>query len=145
MIVWTALLGLLKYIPGFTNGVLGWLNKKTDAELEKFKTGTTADTTINVEEIRARTNLAQGLLAQRKADADHWFTAWMVPTAFGFCMLHVGGVILDSLPLLGHTIGSWHIPPLPGAYAGLDIAVVMAICGVAQVTSGVRRIFAPKG
>jgi hypothetical protein len=133
--------GLLAIIPGLATAVFGWLNKQTDAALEKFKTGVGADTTINVEEIRARTLLAQGLLAQRKADADHWFTAWMVPAAFGVALLHYAGITLDSLPLLGHDIGSWKVPPLPGAYAGTDITIVLTICGVAQVTSAVRRIF----
>jgi hypothetical protein len=128
-------------IPGLSVGILTWLNKKTDADLEKFKTGVGADTTINVEEIRARTTLAQGLLAQRKADADHWFTAWMVPTAFGVCLLHVAGIVFDSMPMLGHVVGSWKIAALPGPYAGMDAAIVLSICGVAQVGSMVRKVF----
>lgn len=72
-----ALFSLLSAIPGLASGMLQWLNKKTDADLEKFKATTSADTTITVEDIRARIELTKLAATQRAADREHWSTAWM--------------------------------------------------------------------
>jgi hypothetical protein len=140
--MWGIALGLLKMLPGFSEGVFTWLNKKTDADLEKYKAGVTGDTAINVEEIRTRVALAQAGNETRKDNSEHWFTAWMVPAAFFVSLSHFAGVVFDSLPWFGHVVGSWRIPELPGQYAGIQSSILLTICGVSVVGSGIKRLFA---
>lgn len=136
MIVWDLLLKL----PGLAGGLLAWLNKKTDADLEKFKAGVASDTAISVEDIRARVELTRLAAAQRAADREHWSTAWMVPAAFGVFLTHAAAIVFDSMPLFGHAVGSWKIAALPGEYAGMQTAVILTVCGVGGA-SAVKRIF----
>jgi hypothetical protein len=132
---------ILAAIPGLLGPLLTFLNKKTDADLEKYKAGVGADATINVSEIQARVQLAQAAMAERSKDRDHWYTAWMVPTAFGVFMLHAGAVVLDSVPLMGHVVGSWHVPALPDAYAAMESNIILTVCGIAAGGSVIKRIF----
>jgi hypothetical protein len=140
--MWGIALGLLKMLPGFSEGVFTWLNKKTDADLEKYKAGVTGDTAINVEEIRTRVALAQAGNETRKDNSEHWFTAWMVPAAFFVSLSHYAAVVFDSLPWFGHVVGSWHISTLPGQYATMQSSIILTICGVSVVGSGIKRLFA---
>ncbi len=140
------MLGLLTLIPGLASGLMTWLNKKTDAELEKFKTGVGADTTINVEEIRARTALAHIAAENRKADRQSLWTVWMLPAAFALCIFHFGAIVFDSMPLFGHVVGSWRIAALPGQYLTMELGILGAATGVVvtdRVATTVRRIFTP--
>ena len=137
--------GLLALIPGVASGLLSWLNKKTDAELEKFKAGVTGDTAINVEEIRTRVGLAQIAADTRNRDREHWSTRWMVPTAFAVFGSHAAAVVFDSMPLFGHVVGSWGVAALPPQYATMQTSVILTICGVsaggAVLAPVIKRIF----
>ncbi|MDB5603481.1 MAG: hypothetical protein JWP25_381 [Bradyrhizobium sp.] len=132
--------GLLALIPGLMSGLLTWLNKKTDADLEKFKTAIGGDIQLNVAELRYKVEVARMAADMRKDDREHWFTAWMVPTAFAIFIIHVAAVVFDSIPLLGHEVGSWQVAKLPGLYADMQYNIVMTICGVAGV-SAIKKIF----
>jgi hypothetical protein len=136
------IISLLAGIPAIANGLFGWLNKRTDADLAKYQAGVQGDTAINVEEIRTRVALAQTGNETRKENNEHWFTAWMVPAAFGISLSHYGAVVFDSLPWFGHVVGSWHVPQLPGQYASMQSTIILTVCG-ASVTGGLlKRLFA---
>ncbi|WP_315782354.1 hypothetical protein [Bradyrhizobium sp. SZCCHNPS1003] len=134
------LFSLLGMIPGLANGFLTWLNKKTDSDLEKYKTAVGSDTTLNVEDIRAKVEIAKMMNQQRSEDREHWFTAWMVPAAFGVFLSHAAAVVFDSMPLLGHEIGTWHVAELPGQYASMQNNVILTVCGIGGV-SAFKKIF----
>ena len=132
--------GLLALVPGLMSGLLTWLNKKTDADLEKFKTAIGGDIQLNVAELRYKVEVARMAADMRKGDREHWFTAWMVPTAFAIFITHVAAVVFDSIPLLGHEVGSWQVAKLPAPYNSMQENIVLTICGVAGV-SALKKIF----
>jgi len=132
--------GLLALIPGLMGGLLTYLNKKTDADLEKFKQSIGADVSINIADLKYKSEVAALVADMRKGDREHWFTAWMVPSAFGIFIIHVGAVVFDSIPLLGHEVGSWAVSKLPGSYAAMQENVILTVCGVAGA-SAVKKIF----
>jgi hypothetical protein len=131
---------LLAMIPGLASGFLTWLNKKTDADLEKFKTAIGGDVQLNVAELRYKVEIARMAADMRKDDREHWFTAWMVPVAFAVLFFHVAAVVFDSIPLLGHEVGSWAISALPAPYDTMQQQIVLTICGVAGISS-LKKIF----
>jgi hypothetical protein len=131
---------LLSLIPGLASGFLNWLSKKTDADLEKFKTAVGGDVQLNVADLRYKVEVARMAADMRNADREHWFTAWMVPVAFGVFLSHAAAVVFDSMPLLGHEIGSWHVAELPGMYANMQNNIILTVCGVAGV-SAFKKIF----
>jgi hypothetical protein len=132
--------GLLALIPGLMSGLLNYLNKKTDADLEKFKQSIGADVSINLADLKYKSEVAALVADMRKGDREHWFTAWMVPSAFGIFIVHVGAVVFDSIPLFGHVVGSWAVAKLPGSYAAMQENVILTVCGVAGA-SAVKKIF----
>jgi hypothetical protein len=134
------LFSLLSLIPGLASGLLSWLNTKTNADLEKFKAQIGADTTINLADLQAKVEIAKLVAANRNADRDHWFTAWMVPVAFGVFLSHAAAVVFDSMPLFGHAIGSWGVAALPGMYANMQNNIILTVCGVCGV-SVIGKIF----
>jgi hypothetical protein len=131
---------LLSLIPGLASGFLTWLNKKTDADLEKFKTAVGGDVTLNVAELRYKVEVARMAADMRNGDREHWFTAWMVPVAFAVLFFHVAAVVFDSIPLFGHVVGSWAISALPSPYDSMQQQIVLTICGVAGISS-LKKIF----
>jgi hypothetical protein len=132
--------GLLTLIPGFVSGLLTWLNKKADTDLEKFKTAIGGDVQLNVAELRYKVEVARMAADMRKDDREHWFTAWMVPVTFAVFLLHIAAIVFDSIPMFGHEIGSWQISRLPGIYEGMQANIVLTVCGVAGVSS-LKKIF----
>ncbi len=77
------------------------------------------------------------LIAQERA-AQHLspWTAWMIPTAFGLCMIHFGAIVLDSTFLF-----HWQVAKLPPPYDQMEWSIVMAVIGVAGIAPTVRRVF----
>src|SRR6202790_5007787 len=126
---------LLALIPGLASGFLTWLSKRTDADLEKFKTAVGGDVQLNVAELRYKVEVARMAAQMRSDDREHWFTAWMVPVAFAIFITHVAAVVFDSIPLLGHEIGSWAIAKLPPPYDAMQHDIILTICGVAGVSA----------
>jgi hypothetical protein len=131
---------LLSLIPGLASGFLNWLNKKTDSDLEKFKAAVGGDVQLNVAELRYKVEVARMAADMRNADREHWFTAWMVPVAFAVLFFHVAAVVFDSIPLLGHVVGSWKVAALPAPYDTMQQQIVLTICGVAGLSS-LKKIF----
>ena len=134
------LFSLLSLIPGLASGLLTWLNKKTDADLEKFKAQIGADTQLNLADLQSKVEIAKLVNDNRNADRERWFTAWMVPVAFGVFLSHAAAVVFDSMPLFGHEIGSWNVAELPGMYANMQNNIILTVCGVAGI-SAFKKIF----
>ena len=95
---------------------------------------------LNVAELRYKVEVARMAADMRKDDREHWFTAWMVPTAFAIFILHVAAIVFDSIPVLGHEVGTWGVSKLPGIYADMQYNIVMTICGVAGI-GAIKKIF----
>jgi hypothetical protein len=131
---------LLSLIPGLASGLLDYLSKKSDADLEKFKAAIGGDVQLNVADLRYKVEVARMASDMRNQDREHWFTAWMVPTAFGIFITHVAAVVFDSIPLLGHEVGSWRVAALPGIYSEMQHDIILTVCGVAGV-SALKKIF----
>jgi hypothetical protein len=131
---------IFSVIPGLATAVVGWLSKKSDSDLEKLKNAVGGDVTLNVAELRYKVEVAKMAAQIRSDDREHWFTAWMVPTAFAVFLLHVAAVVFDSIPLFGHEVGSWAIAKLPGIYAEMQHDIILTTCGVASA-SALRKIF----
>lgn len=101
--MWSLLLSL----PGLANGLLNWLNKKTDADLELQK----AYLTATVENNKA------------KASTMWWGAALIVLIAGVPAASHMAAVFLDStIP----PYGSWAIPPLPPPYDAYERDIVLS-------------------
>lgn len=137
MFIFDILLGL---VPKLGTLFLNYLGKKSDNELEKIKATIGGDVQLNVAELRYKVEIARMAADMRKDDREHWFTAWMVPCAFAIFIIHIAAVVFDSIPLLGHEVGSWQVAKLPGLYADMQYNIVMTICGVAGVAS-LKKIF----
>jgi hypothetical protein len=131
---------LLGLVPKLGSWFVDYLSKRSDNELEKIKATIGGDVQLNVAELRYKVEIARMAADMRKDDREHWFTAWMVPCAFMIFIIHIAAVVFDSIPLLGHEVGSWQVAKLPGLYADMQYNIVMTICGVAGVAS-LKKIF----
>ena len=67
------------------------------------------------------------------------WSAWMIPTAFGLCMLHFGAIVLDSTFLF-----NWQVAKLPAPYDAMEQMIVASVIGVAGVQATVGRIFSKR-
>ncbi|MHC2086525.1 hypothetical protein [Methylobacterium sp. CM6244] len=76
------------------------------------------------------------IAAERAAQHLSPWTAWMIPTAFGLCMIHFGAIVLDSTFLF-----NWRVAKLPTPYDQMEWSIVMAVIGVAGIAGAVRKVF----
>jgi hypothetical protein len=138
------LFNLLTGIPGLMGKFFDYLQKRTDADLEKYKVGVGADAQINMALLQGLVEEQKVAAAQRAADRESLWTAWMMPALFIVCFIYLCGIVFDSMPLLGHEIGSWKIARLPGEYAALVVGVLGSVAGLkltTTLTGAVRKIF----
>lgn len=113
---------LFGFLPGLVNGVLGYFNKRTDAELEGFKAATGADSADRRAWIEA--SLENNRL---KAAQNGWWGAKVIILSAGLpAALHMAAIFLDSLPFPGHVVGAWGIPKPPAPYDGYERDIVMS-------------------
>jgi hypothetical protein len=131
---------IFSLLPGLASGLVNYLNKRSDTELEKIKASIGGDVTLNVADLRYKVEVARMAADMRNGDREHWFTAWMVPVAFAILFFHVGAVVFDSIPLFGHEVGSWRIAALPAPYNTMQEQIVLTICGVAGIST-IKKIF----
>jgi hypothetical protein len=135
---------ILRFLTGgFLDTLAKAYTAKLAADTDRFKSGVAVDHDVALKQIDAEIEARKLAAAARAADRGSLWTAWMLPSAFGLCLVHFGAVILDSVPLLGHEIGSWRIPELPGQYAGMEQSIILSIAGVVGVTK-VARLFSAK-
>lgn len=134
----SGLFGLLLGLPGLAEKLLAYLARRQDNAtlLEQARIG--ADQAVIAEQLRAQVEAQKVAAAARVADRGSLWTAWMLPTAFGVSVLHYGAVILDSLPIAGHVIGSWRIPALPAPYDAMQSQIILATAGIVGVVKAAR-------
>lgn len=131
---------LLLGIPGLLNSIVGYLQKRADADVTKYTTGVQADTQVILAQVNADLERQRLTNERRKDDRGSLWTAWMLPTAFGLVLFHYGAVIFDSVPLFGHVVGSWGIAALPGWMAEAEQTILLSAAGVVGV-SRLARMF----
>lgn len=129
--------GFFKSLFGTVTGLFkAW----TDAQTVRYQTGVAADTQVITATIAAQVDLNKQAAALALADKGWWVTAWMKPYVFYPFATHAIAIVFDSMPLLGHKIGSWGIPPLPGVYASMEQTIILAVVGLVGL-KGVARVF----
>lgn len=121
---------------GIVAPVLAYLDKRSDNGVLTNGQNVTGDVTVAQAQLTAYVE-ERKVVAQERADQhlSPW-TAWMIPTAFGLCMIHFGAIVLDSTFLF-----HWQVAKLPAPYDAMENAIVLSVIGVAGIAPTVRRIF----
>ncbi|SFV07936.1 MULTISPECIES: hypothetical protein [unclassified Methylobacterium] len=121
---------------GIVQAVLAYLNKRSDNGVLTNAQNVTGDVTVAQAQLTAYVE-ERKVVAQERAEQhlSPW-TAWMIPTAFGFCMIHFGAIVLDSTFRF-----NWQVAKLPAPYDAMENAIVLSVIGVAGIAPTVRRIF----
>lgn len=121
---------------GIVAPVLAYLDKRSDNGVLTNGQNVTGDVTVAQAQLTAYVE-ERKVVAQERADQhlSPW-TAWMIPTAFGLCMIHFGAIVLDSTFRF-----NWQVAKLPAPYDAMENAIVLSVIGVAGITPTVRRIF----
>jgi hypothetical protein len=121
---------------GIVAPVLAYLSKRSDNGVLTNAQNVTGDVTVAQAQLTAYVE-ERKVVAQERAEQhlSPW-TAWMIPTAFGFCMIHFGAIVLDSTFRF-----NWQVAKLPVPYDAMEWSIVMAVIGVAGIAPTVRRIF----
>lgn len=116
------LLSILGWIaPGgfdkLANGVLTYLTKKTDAQLDGFKAGSQADT----ERMKALLD-AHVEMSRLKAERNTWWGAKLIVLVAGLpCAVHFAAIMLDSTFRF-----NWGIAKVPAPYDQYEWAIVQS-------------------
>jgi hypothetical protein len=121
---------------GIVAPVLAYLSKRSDNGVVTNGQNVTGDVTVAQAQLTAYVE-ERKVIAQERAEQhlSPW-TAWMIPTAFGLCMIHFGAIVLDSTFRF-----NWQVAKLPAPYDAMEWSIVMAVIGVAGIAPTVRRIF----
>ncbi|MBP2495315.1 hypothetical protein ABID82_002353 [Methylobacterium sp. PvP062] len=121
---------------GIVQAVLAYLNKRSDNGVLTNAQNVTGDVTFAQAQLTAYVE-ERKVVAQERAEQhlSPW-TAWMIPTAFGLCMIHFGAIVLDSTFRF-----NWQVAKLPAPYDAMENAIVLSVIGVAGIAPTVRRIF----
>lgn len=124
---------LLGLVPGLSKVVGDYLSRKNDAGVLVAHEYLTSVTENN----------------KAKADMRRAEGAWgpmgilMITVGLGFGG-HAWAVILDSMPLFGHAVGSWRVSSLPGMFAETEHAILQSLFPVGgglMAVSTLARIF----
>ncbi|ACB27616.1 hypothetical protein [Methylobacterium radiotolerans] len=121
---------------GIVAPVLAYLSKRSDNGVLTNGQNVTGDVTVAQAQLTAYVE-ERKVIAQERAEQhlSPW-TAWMIPTAFGLCMIHFGAIVLDSTFRF-----NWQVAKLPAPYDAMEWSIVMAVIGVAGIAPTFRRIF----
>ncbi|MFC6790557.1 hypothetical protein ACFQE0_13670 [Methylobacterium komagatae] len=122
--------------PGFASAVVAYLNKRSDNAVLTNGQNVTGDVSVSQAQLAAYVEERKVIAQERAAQHLSPWTAWMIPTAFGLCMIHFGAIVLDSTFLF-----HWKIATLPDPYDKMENTIVLSVIGVAGVAPTVRRIF----
>jgi hypothetical protein len=127
---------LILGLPGIAGKLLDYLGKRSDNTVLTNGQNVTGDTTVAQAQLLAYVE-ERKVIAQERAEQhlSPW-TAWMIPTAFGLCMLHFGAIVLDSTFLF-----NWRVAKLPPPYDEMERYIVLSVIGVAGVAGTVRKVF----
>jgi hypothetical protein len=127
---------LILGLPGIAGKLLDYLGKRSDNTVLTNSQNVSGDTTVAQAQLLAYVE-ERKVIAQERAEQhlSPW-TAWMIPTAFGLCMLHFGAIVLDSTFLF-----NWRVAKLPPPYDEMERYIVLSVIGVAGVAGTVRKVF----
>ena len=134
--MWGFLAKLLLGLPGLADGLFGYLNKRSDSAVLVNGQNVAADVSVGQAQLAAYVEERKVIAAERAAQHLSPWTAWMIPTAFGLCMVHFGAIVLDSTFLF-----NWRVAKLPTPYDQMEWSIVMAVIGVAGIAGAVRKVF----
>ncbi|WP_246686392.1 MULTISPECIES: hypothetical protein [unclassified Methylobacterium] len=126
-------------LPGIAGKLLDYLGKRSDNTVLTNGQNVTADTTVAQAQLVAYVEERKAIEAERAAQRLSPWSAWMIPTAFGLCMLHFGAIVLDSTFLF-----NWQVAKLPTPYDAMEQMIVASVIGVAGVQAAVGRIFSKR-
>lgn len=121
---------------GIVQAVIAYLDKRSDNTELTNGQNVTADVTVGQAQLSAYIEERKIVAQERAAEHLSPWTAWMIPTAFGFCMVHFGAIVLDSTFRF-----NWQVAKLPAPYDAMENAIVLSVIGVAGIAPTVRRIF----
>lgn len=120
----------------FSGPILTYLNKRSDNAVLTNGQNVSADVTVTQAQLQAYIEERKVIAQERAAQRGSLWTAWMIPVAFGLCMLHFGAIVLDStFPL------HWGIPKIPPPYDQMEWSIVMAVIGLNGISATVRKVF----
>ncbi|KQS85749.1 hypothetical protein ASG32_17820 [Methylobacterium sp. Leaf361] len=121
---------------GIVAPVLAYLNKRSDNGVLTNGQNVAGDVTVAQAQLTAYVEERKVAAQERAAQHLSPWTAWMIPTAFGLCMIHFGAIVLDSTFRF-----NWQVAKLPAPYDAMEWSIVMAVIGVAGIAATVRRTF----
>lgn len=130
------LASLVLGLPGIAGKLLDYLNKRSDNGVVINGQAVSGDVSIAQAQLAAYVEERRIFAQAQAAQAQSPWTAWMIPFAFGLCMLHFGAIVLDSTLLL-----NWQVAKLPSPYDQMEWSIVMAVIGVNGVSGIVKRVF----
>lgn len=121
---------------GIVAPVLAYLDKRSDNGVLTDGQNVTGDVTVAQAQLAAYVEERKVVAHERAEQHLSPWTAWMIPTAFGLCMIHFGAIVLDSTFLF-----HWKVATLPDPYDKMENTIVLSVIGVAGIAPTVRRIF----
>ena len=128
---------LILGLPGIAGKLLDYLGKRSDNTVLTNGQNVSGDTTVAQAQLLAYVEERKVIAQERAAQHLSPWTAWMIPTAFGLCMLHFGAIVLDSTFLF-----NWRVAKLPPPYDEMERYIVLSVIGVAGVAGTIRKVFA---
>ena len=132
--------GLSSLVSGILAPILGYFTAARNDDLAGFQSGAIADTTRYTAYLNATVQMAQ-----IRASQNQWWGARLIMLMVaGTAALHFSGVMLDSVPLFGHVVGTWHVPKLPAPYDGYEADILLSffiLTPAAPVLSAVTAWF----
>jgi hypothetical protein len=134
-----ALIGsfLIKLLgSGIVTPVLEYFKQKSSDAVTVNGQNVTGDVSITQAQLTAYVEERKVIAAERAKIEESLWTAWMIPTAFGFALFHFAMIVLDSVFRFG-----WGIAKLPPPYDQLQWTIIGSVIGVSGVSSVIKRVF----
>lgn len=123
---------------GFITNLFSVAKSWFNTQAMRYKFGVQADAQVITANINAQVELNKLAAQMAMNDKGWWVTAWMKPFVFYPFALHAVSIVFDSLPLLGHKIGSWGIPPLPHPYDHMEMMIILTVVGIVGLKQTAR-------
>jgi hypothetical protein len=124
--MWTIILAAINFLSSnaFTaiaNGVVGVLNKRTDAKIAQLS----ANKETDIAAIEGGVAVLQVQAANNAQRWGWWGTRYMALAASLGPIIHANAIYLDSTFRFG-----WAVAKAPGAYEGLEIEIILGCVGI---------------
>lgn len=120
--IWSWIFSALTSLPGLAEKFLDWQVKKANVELEGFKTAAGFDVQAYTVYMNALVETNRMKLAQ-----NAWWGAKLIILTAGWpCAIHMAMIMIDSMPIFGHVVGSWGVPKPPAPYDDYERQIVLS-------------------